>query len=95
MTRYKIEKVSWIGIRSYGSIGEGTMFHVYIQKSFLGIKYWSKINECTVLGSGAKYEGSLCFAKLEEAEKFVDKYHQHKDRIGKYQVTVVEVIEKP
>lgn len=95
MEHYRIVKVSYVGIDLHGDIDTTSKFRCYHRESFLGFHWWEpmKTVEMPYSNSTIISDKEATFVHLENAEKFIYKYHEFRHKVGKYTCETVENID--
>lgn len=95
MEHYKIVKTSYFGIDLHGDTLETSKFKCYHRKNFMFFHWWEemKTTEMPYTNSTIVSDHEATFIHLENAEKFIHKYHELRHKVGKYTCETVENID--
>lgn len=88
MKHYKIEKKTFYGINKHGEVTEQSTYKCYIKVWF----WWEPLKSYDMYDCGSIFDHSIGFDDIKKAENFIYKYHENRNKVGRYEISVVEKI---
>jgi len=89
MKHYKIEKKIFYAINKHGEIIEQSTYKCYVKVWF----WWESLKSYEMYDSGFVSDSSLGFDNIKNAENFIYKYHENRNKVGKCEISIVEKID--
>lgn len=91
MKHYKITKKTFYGINNNGDLTAQVKFKPYKRVLWF---FWSQLKTAEMYYDASKFVRSInvAYKSIEEAENFIHKYHEIRDKVNSYTIeTVVKI----
>ncbi len=88
MKHYKIVKKTFYGFDKEGLI-ESSYFLPFKKVGF----WWKRIKQYHTYSCGFMTDLDIGFNSLKQAEDFIKRYHEYRNKVGKYSLEVVEKLD--